>query len=74
MGFSVCLSLSVCLCAERPGFARTRTLTWVNPNPNPDQVLAERPEGGWPGENYRPRLGDHRAYSGDGGRGACAVM
>eukprot|EP00964_Phaeocystis_antarctica_P052696 scaffold30865_cov46-Phaeocystis_antarctica.AAC.2 len=58
----------------RPGSARTRTLTWVDPNPNPDQVLAERPEGGWPGENYRPRLGDHRAYSGDGGRGACAVM
>ena len=39
-----------------------------------DAVLAERPEGGWPGENYRPRLGDHRAYSGDGRERACAVM
>lgn len=39
-----------------------------------DAVLAERPEGGWPGENYRPRLGDHRAYRGDGAGAACAVM
>ena len=39
-----------------------------------DAVLAERPEAGWPGENYRPRLGDHRAYSGDGAGPGCAVM
>jgi hypothetical protein len=39
-----------------------------------DAVLAERPEGGWPGENYRPRLGDHRAYRGDRAGAACAVM
>ena len=39
-----------------------------------DAVLAERPEDGWPGENYRPRLGDHRAYSGDGAGRGCAVM
>jgi hypothetical protein len=39
-----------------------------------DAVLAERPEAGWPGENYRPRLGDHRAYSGDGAGRGCAVM
>jgi len=35
-----------------------------------DAVLAERPEGGWPGENYQPRLGDPRVYRGDGGGGA----
>ena len=33
-----------------------------------DAVLAERPEGGWPGENYP------RAYRGDGAPPACAVL